>query len=173
MKDIEAADPFLCITFQHAYDCVAHQNTKRLDLIAPLRRFITDPLGQALHKTVPTQTILQRMKILRPRLRRYLSGCENMWNKPFNASTAFLDDFQLVGPLALATSITQIDYDLYQKLDVNSFQEDTKDLQILKQRENDLLFSVKDCLDTKLLPEKELLLLAQVISRIYPERYKH
>lgn len=141
---------------------------KKLDLIVPLRQFITEPLGQAFHKTVPSQTILQRMRVLRPRLERYLSGCENMWVKPFNASTAFLEDFLSVGPRALAAGITKIDYDLYQKLDVNSFEENAEVLQILKQRENDLLFSVKDCLDTQLLPEKELLRLAQVISTLCP-----
>lgn len=142
---------------------------KSPDLIVPLRRFITEPLEEAFHEAIPTQTILQRMKMLKPRLKRYLSGCENMWDKPFDASTAFLEEYLSVGPLALATGITQIDYDLYQKLDVISFRENAVDLQILKQRENDLLLSVKDCLDTQLLPEEGLFQLAQVIPGLYPE----
>ncbi|KAJ6003589.1 hypothetical protein N7522_006281 [Penicillium canescens] len=155
------ADPFIRTVVQDAYNCVSEGTTRKRDLIALLRHFITDPLMEQLHESIPQETVLRRKKVLEARLKRHLSGSDNNWDKPFDASTPLLDGFVSLEPRALAESLTKIDHDLYRKLDVNSFQDKGQALQTLKRRENDLTCSVTECVDARLLNENQLFELAQ------------
>lgn len=158
------ADPFIRTVIQDACDYVVNKTSRMRDLIVPLRHFIADPLREPLHASVPRDTVLRRKKVLEIRLKRYISGSDNMWDKPFDSSTTLLDGYQSLGPRALAEKLTIIDHDLYRKLDVSSFLERGQDLQTLMQREIDLTWSVTECLDTQLLNEKQVFELAEVIS---------
>lgn len=162
------SDPFIRTVINDAYESVVNETTRQSDLIALLRHFITDPLSGQLHESVPRETMLRRKKVLALRLRRYLSGSGNKWDKPFDANTTLLDSFFSLGPEALAVSLTNIDHDLYRKLDIHSFKNGGQALQTLKNRENDLTWSVRECLETRLLSENQLFELAQVFFRLYP-----
>lgn len=160
---------------QDAYTSVVNKTTKERDLIVPLRHFVTDPIKEQLNEAIPHKSLLRRKnvregqkKVLEARLKSYLLGSDNMWDKPFNANTAFLVALLVLEPGDLAERLTIIDHGLYRKLDVKAFQDKGEALKNLERRENDLRSSVTECLDARLLNEDRLFKLAKVMSVHWP-----
>ncbi|KAJ5873635.1 uncharacterized protein N7473_013209 [Penicillium subrubescens] len=155
------ADPFIRTVVQDACDYVVNKHTRKRDLVEDLRHFITNPLRDQLHEYVPHNILLRRKKVLAVRLKAYISDASNMWDKPFDSSTTFLDEYLSLEPRALAERITKVDHHLYRKLKVSSFLEKGQDLQTLQQREINLTRSVMECLDTQILNVEQVFELAK------------
>ncbi|KAJ5249538.1 hypothetical protein N7524_011854 [Penicillium chrysogenum] len=65
---VTSAEPSVLIVAQDAYNCASEEPTRKRDLIAPLRHFITDPSREQLHESIPYETVLRRKTMLEARL---------------------------------------------------------------------------------------------------------
>lgn len=78
LEEVETgADPFILTVIRDAYEWMVSEPTRKRDLVAVLRHFITDPLREQLHESIPHETVLRRKKLLEARLKSYLSGSDN------------------------------------------------------------------------------------------------
>ncbi|KAJ5111765.1 hypothetical protein NUU61_001395 [Penicillium alfredii] len=132
------SDKFIIAVIQHVYDCVQKRKLSDVDLITPLRHFITRPLENHLQKPTSAKAIWHQLQLLELRFNRYIDGD---WKIPLDTRTDFLEDFL---PLSYAENLTEIDHDLYLNLSIKSFEkrdgEEKKALTTLIARSDSLVW---------------------------------
>lgn len=157
-----SSDQFIIAVIQDAYDCVRKRKLSKVDLITPLRDFITGPLENHLQKPISAKAIWHQLQVLELRFDRYINGD---WKIPLDTRTDFLQDFQ---PLSYAENLTEMDHDLYLKLSLRSFKkierdtEENEALRTLIFRSDSLMWLVMDCLKLRMINATDWLQCAKV-----------
>lgn len=158
------ADPLICTVVRNAFESVLGKRIKSPDLVRTLR-FSTEPLKELLQKPQPARVTLQQLELLKARFASYCANPYTNWNATFDTRTIFFDEFESMGPIALAKALSQTDYAVYRKLESFSFT-GGQGLKTIKDRWYGLCSSVKECLDGGVLSTSELFQLAQVSVKV-------
>lgn len=167
------ADCFILYVLDDAHKCVQKGMFDELDLVPTLSSFITGPLKIHLSKPISAKAVLQQLEVLEFRYKRYVDG---EWKTPLDTCTRLIDDFQELGPLGFARSLTKMQRELYSKLSFSSFKKDERTgeeeqaLANLNFHSNSMMFLVSDCINCQIVGKWQWFLCAKVCKKVSYQR---